>query len=219
MNCKVCLSVIVEPQANLEWLIDRISDKKPDIVEFRLDKLENAKEIEMIAQKKKFPSIATDKSSCYAHQLEKLSLAAAAGFEFIDIDIENPQAMAMVQEVKSHQASVIASFHDRKATPSHNKLSRVLELEKQAGGDVCKIVTTATHPRDNLTILEFLSKKPPESRVVSFAMGSHGVPSRILSPLFGSEFSYAAIDQHSLTAPGQLTIDNLRIVWQLLEIQ
>jgi 3-dehydroquinate dehydratase/shikimate dehydrogenase len=90
---------------------------------------------------------------------------------------------------------------------------------KLAGGDVCKIVTTAVHPRDNLTILDFLERHSQSTRLVSFAMGSVGTPSRILSPLFGGEFTFASIDEKSTTAEGQLSIDHLRTVWQLLGIQ
>lgn len=205
---------------NVGLLIEQISQKKPDLVEFRLDNLNDFGILETIAQKKTFPAIATDKSNREPAVTEKLLLkAAAAGFEFVDIDLSSRLAEKVSGKIKSHGAHVILSFHDIAGTPSPRELLRVLDSEKKAGGDVCKIVTTAVHPRDNLTILDFLENKPPETKLVSFAMGSLGTPSRILSPLFGAEFTFAALTEESKTAEGQLSIDNLRSVWQLLGIQ
>jgi 3-dehydroquinate dehydratase type I len=205
---------------NVGQLIEQISQKKPDLVEFRLDNLQDFGILETIAQRKAFPAIATDKSNREPAVTEKLLLeAAAAGFEFVDIDLPSRLAEIVPKKIKSHRAQVIVSFHDLIGTPSSRELWKVLDSERKAGGDVCKIVTTALHPRDNLTILDFLENKPPETRLVSFAMGSLGTPSRILSPLFGAEFTFAALTEESRTAEGQLSIDNLRSVWQLLGIQ
>jgi 3-dehydroquinate dehydratase type I len=79
-------------------------------------------------------------------------------------------------------------------------------------------VTSATKANDNLTILDFVSKSAKVTKIVSFAMGKLGVPSRVLSPVFGAEFTFAAIDDDSKTAVGQLSIDNIRDVWKLLGV-
>ena len=81
-----------------------------------------------------------------------------------------------------------------------------------------KIVTTAKYPRDNLTVLNFVENNATTARLVSFAMGPLGIPSRVLSPLFGAEFTFASLGEQSRTAEGQLSIDNLRNVWQILGV-
>ena len=48
--------------------------------------------------------------------------------------------------------------------------------------------------------------------VVYFAIGKLGVPSRVISPIFGAEFTFAAMNEESRTAVGQLSIDDLRRV-------
>jgi 3-dehydroquinate dehydratase type I len=83
---------------------------------------------------------------------------------------------------------------------------------------VCKIVTAAKHPRDNLTILSFVESNASTSRLVSFAMGQIGIPSRVLATLYGAEFTFASLGEESQTAEGQLSIDNLRKVWQILGV-
>jgi 3-dehydroquinate dehydratase type I len=200
-------------------LIEQIAAKQPDLVEFRLDKLSDSRTLEAIAKKKAFPAIATDKGPRDLQETRKLLLTAAqSGFEYVDIDLDSSLVKSLVPELKSLGAKVIISWHDLAGTPSDSRLVEVLSLERQVGADLCKIVTTARHRSDNLTILEFLHAKSPEFSLVSFAMGVLGRPSRILSPLFGSEFTFAALSEDTKTADGQLSIDNLRNAWQLLGI-
>jgi 3-dehydroquinate dehydratase type I len=113
---------------------------------------------------------------------------------------------------------VILSSHDFSKTPPPEELNRILEAEKRLGGDICKLVTTARSQHDNLTILTFLEAEANDTKLVSFAMGREGVTSRILSPIFGAQFTFAALSEESRTADGQLTLDELRSAWQILGI-
>ena len=171
-----------------------------------------------IAQKKSFPAIATDKSARPSTPL-LLDQAAAAGFEFVDIDLSSNRSEPTIKELKSHGAQLILSYHDYSKTPSMDELGKVLDAERKVGGDVCKIVTTALVQRDNLTVLNFVGNEAGGTRLVAFAMGEHGIPSRILSPLFGAEFTFASLTEESKTAEGQLSIDKLRNAWQILGVQ
>lgn len=219
MTCRICLSVTVDDNENIDQLMGLISEKNPDLVEFRLDKLSSFGALQEIARKKTFPAIATDKSNRDADMTsERLLAAASAGFELVDVDLYSPLASTAVRQVKALGAEAIVSFHDLLKTPSRDELKGVLDSQIRTGSDVCKIVTTAVHPRDNLSILRFIEERSAETRLVSFAMGRHGIPSRVLSPLFGAEFTFASLTEASKTADGQLTIDNLRSVWQLLGV-
>jgi len=211
---------MIDDKVNVAKLIDQISSKKPDLVEFRLDKLHEPRLLEEIVNSKSFPVIAADKSN--SDSVDSLGLllhAAAAGFDLVDIELAAASSDPIVNKLKSHGSEVIISFHDYARTPSFEELKKLLEAERKIGADVCKIVTTAVKPGDNLTILRFVEEESVNTRLVSFAMGSRGTPSRILSPWFGAEFTFAAISEESKTADGQLSVDALRMVWQALEIQ
>jgi 3-dehydroquinate dehydratase type I len=211
---------MIDDKVNVAKLIDQISSKKPDLVEFRLDKLHEPRLLEEIVNSKSFPVIATDKSdSGSVASLGLLLHAAAAGFDLVDIELATASSDPIVRKLKSHGSEVIVSFHDYARTPPSEELTKLLQVEKKIGADVCKIVTTAVKPGDNLTILRFVEEESTNTRLVSFAMGPRGMPSRILSPLFGAEFTFAAISDESKTADGQLSVDSLRMVWQALEIQ
>lgn len=210
---------MVQRNQDIADLIHRIAEKNPDIVEFRLDEVDEVRTVEALAEKKTFPAIATDRSDREPARAMKLLLSAIkAGFEYVDIELLSKEAKYHVKQAKSEGAEVLVSFHDKHRTATVEELKRILDSERELGADICKIVTTAVHPRDNLIILEFLHANTARSRIVSFAMGAIGKPSRVLSPLFGAEFTFAALDEDSRTAEGQLTVDNLRAVWNHLGI-
>lgn len=175
--------------------------------------------LDEIAQKKTFPAIVADKAKRRLTDRKALLGKASTGFEFVDVDLRSDSMKNELKEIAANGAEVITSFHDSAATPSTSELRRILRLAKKKGGDIYKIVTMAKTSKDNLTILNFLEESSRQARVVSFAMGPIGIPSRILSPMFGAEFTFAGLRGHSSTAPGQLTIDNLRNVWNVLGLQ
>jgi 3-dehydroquinate dehydratase type I len=210
---------MVEDDTNIEVLMKEVLPKKPDLLEIRLDRLHERKMLEEIANRKSFPVIATDRSNRGERgKLERLLYAAALGFDFVDIEYAATNAAA-VKQMKSKGADVIISFHHYSRTPPKEELTKILEAEKSLGGDICKLVTTARLPHDNLTVLGFVEEEAANVRLVSFAMGRHGRPSRILSPLFGAEFTFAALSDEAGTADGQLSIDELRSAWRILGIQ
>jgi 3-dehydroquinate dehydratase type I len=210
---------MVEDDTNIDALMKEISPKKPDLLEIRLDWLHERKLLEEIANRKSSPVIATDRSDRGQRgKLEQLSYAAGLGFDFIDLEYAVTDAVA-VKQMKSKGAEVILSFHDYTQTPPKEELAKILEAEKILGGDICKLVTTARLPHDNLTVLGFVEREAANVRLVSFAMGKHGTPSRILSPLFGAEFTFAALTDKTKTADGQLSIDELRSAWQILGLR
>ena len=50
-------------------------------------------------------------------------------------------------------------------------------------------------------------------------MGEHGKVSRLLSPLFGGFFTFASLEQGSETAPGQMSIKEMRSAYELLGLK
>lgn len=205
---------------NLDKLLAQIMTKNPDIVEFRMDKLEDSDSAAAIGAKKTFPAIAAHRGTKDPTlRNDLLQAAAKSGFEYVDIDQAWPYARKLAEMCKASGAKIIASTHNFQDTPSQTQLGAVLESMRESPVDICKIVTTANHPRDNLVVLNFLEDKSRGARLISFAMGSLGIPSRILSPVYGAEFTFAALSSESKTAEGQLSIDDLRDAWQLLGIQ
>ncbi len=78
------------------------------------------------------------------------------------------------------------------------------------------MITTAQRFEDNLTVLQLIAESA-EIRKISLAMGSLGSISRVLCPLVGGDFTYASIGKGKESAPGQITVSELRKIYEMME--
>jgi 3-dehydroquinate dehydratase len=210
----ICLSIPLEDDVALPPLLERISSKNPNLVEYRLDHLSDRSILDIVAAAKTCKIIATDRLGRDPAS-GILFDAVKAGFDYVDIDV-SIASVDTIRKLKNLGSGVIVSHHNLTGTPSEERLFSILRSEMNLGGDICKLVTKATRPNDNLTLLKFVGDNSQRTRLVSFAIGKLGIPSRVLSPTFGAEFTFASLDNQSTTAEGQLSIDNLRNVWRIL---
>jgi len=147
-------------------------------------------------------------------RIEKLLEATELGADIIDIELRTEglkQAMELIKE----RAKCLLSFHELKETPSLSSMKGIVQRQLKAGADVCKVVTTAQKFEDNLAVLQLISEFPG-TRVVSFAMGPIGFASRVLCPLVGGDFTYASIEQGKESASGQITVGELRKIYDMV---
>lgn len=207
-------------------LIEKAEKCKADFIEVRLDCLNEFKGLENVAQCAKTPLIATVRTQkCGGKFLGKekerrkiLFNAASSGFKYADIELDAPWLKDLVKELLTIGVKPIISFHDFEKTPEIAELRQILKSEIEGGADICKIVTTARSLRDNLTLLYFLHKESGKAKVVCFAMGTLGKPSRFLSPIFGGYFTIAALERGMETAEGQMTIQEMKVVYKALGV-
>jgi len=227
LTIKVCVSVPPKTVDEAFDLIEKAEAQNADLIEIRLDSLKNHDRIADIPRCSKTPLIATNKSmehhdkfSGSEDEHQKILMDATKnGFEYVDIDLSTPNMRKLIGNLHEVGAKPIVSFHDFNRTPELSQLNKVLEEEIGWGADVCKIVTTARRVEDNLTILDFVSKASKKAKIVCFAMGELGKPSRLLSPVFGAFFTFASIDEKRKTAKGQLTIQEMRRAYELLGLR
>jgi 3-dehydroquinate dehydratase type I len=143
-----------------------------------------------------------------------LTQAIQSGFEYADLELTTRSLRDNVRRLKRDGAGIVISYHVKDRTPSLQTLESILLKEKRAGADICKIVGTARSYEDNLRCLTFLSQHAGRGKLVCFLMGRLGIPSRILSPLFGGYFTFASSGIGSATALGQIPITSLRAIYK-----
>ncbi len=81
--------------------------------------------------------------------------------------------------------------------------------------DVIKIVTFANSWEDNLSILSLIPfAKERRQKIIALCMGEKGKISRIFSPSLGAAWTYASPDRSRASAPGQLTVRELKDIWE-----
>ena len=145
-------------------------------------------------------------------QSEKERLATL--FTFLEakpdyLDLEWNISASFISCVRQAYPSLrlIISYHDMIKTPSHKDLDALYEKMRRIPARFYKIAVTATTILDTLRFLCW--KKEQDAQLIGICMGFQGQISRILSPLFGSPFTYASLDDTQTTAKGQLTAQTL----------
>jgi len=224
VTIRICVSFLPKTIAEALRLIEKAEEVHADLIEVRLDYLENQRGLADLAAHGETPKIATNMPrSCQGKfsgtELERqqtLRSAAKSGFEYVDVELSTSKLKDFVKEVNELGAKPIVSFHEFNGSLSSSELNSILEKEIASGAHVCKIVTTAKRIEDNLTILNFTSTASSKTKLVCFCMGELGKVSRLLSPLFGGFFTFASLEQGSETASGQMTIQEMKAAYELL---
>lgn len=190
-----------------------------DLVELRLDRIPQPSEDELRELIRSLPKrviVTVQGGEAFGHhtgsieeRLETLRRAARAGAAFVDIDWRLSLELGEVAG-KCHR---IVSRHETTETPQ-DLAALVEEVEAQCyEGDVVKLVTHAQSCEDGLRVLRFLRERG--KGLVAFASGEAGSFTRLLAPIFGSPFTYAApaelpgLEAGAPTAPGQLRVNDM----------
>jgi 3-dehydroquinate dehydratase type I len=200
--------------------VGKVSDV--DLVEVRIDmlgscwrKVINDLRVQWIACNRKVDEGGLWSGDEYSRVME-LFKAVELGASFVDIELSTADVKSVVSRLKRCGVKVIISKHITTHTPSLDELRVIVNQMINLGADVWKVVTKANDIRDNLVVLQLIKEfKVPG---ISLAMGDLGVISRVLSPLVGGFLTYASVSKGSESAPGQLTVYELKSIYKLLGV-
>lgn len=193
-------------------------ERGADLVELRLDSLqgldrEKVRSVFRITAGVGVPKVATVMPSSLfgsfdgsAEERMELLLEAAYHAEYVDVGVEMLGDHKQLLEKISVRTKVVLSWHsDRLLSPDEMEGF----VRSWHGCSVYKIAMPAKRVEDNLVALQGCLALEGVKRVV-FCYGREGIPSRVLSPVFGSEWAYAALSKGQETAPGQVDIETLK---------
>ena len=141
----------------------------------------------------------------------QLLKAIEAGAKYVDLEVEAPPMMGrkIRQACQQYGSVLIRSFHDFEGTPPEATLLSTLEKSRRFGGEVVKIVTTATCKADADRVMALYREVEPGT-LVAFCMGPEGRESRLEALRQGAPFTYACLTPEEATAPGQWTAAEMR---------
>jgi 3-dehydroquinate dehydratase type I len=224
---QICASIAAENISEALRLIKEAEARGADLLELRLDYLNDLGEISRIVKSTSLPIVATNRQfEQGGHRQQKedervkaLLEAADQGFQYVDMELTTADRSSLIHELKKAGVKIIVSFHDFKRTPSVAEMEKIVESQTEAGADICKLVTTANSMDDNLSCLLLTSKMSRKIKIVCFAMGKMGMVSRVLCPLFGAQFTYASVESGRETASGQLSISDLKNLYSKLGVE
>lgn len=226
----VCLSLMTTDLTTLDSDLNALLALAPDVIEWRVDHFRAvASADEVFAAASRLRAAAGERPLIFTLRSEYeggektgleptavgqlLSRAAELKrFEFIDVELSLPASIAeaVIDAAHRNDVQVIASSHHFDGTPSEEHIVGLLKRAAEVGADVAKV---AVMPETMSDVIRLLSATERASRelpvpLITMAMGSLGVVTRVFGGLFGSALTFAAGEQSS--APGQLPIETLR---------
>jgi len=226
MSDRICISLQPQSIEDLRHLVSRAKDHNPNLVEIRLDYLEiiSVEEIKETLSLDLERCILTCRSrreggSYNGDEKERLRLLEEViklRPGYVDIELAAlREHRYLAEEARKSNVKIIVSRHGFQGTPQLQELENLCR-EALEHGDLAKLVSMAQDFRDNATVLS-LYKTFHGGRLVAFCMGEAGIISRVICTSLGAPFTYASLDK--ATAPGQLSIEELRGFYDVIQIQ
>ena len=183
-----------------------------EMAEIRLDRCAlDDEQISLLFSGSDVPLVATCRLREESSAPEILERAIVAGAKYVDLEMEAPAAVGrrIREACRQYGTVLIRSWHDGNGTPDLPVLRAILERARSFGGEVVKIVTTATCKADADRVLQLYEDAEPGT-LIAFAMGLAGRESRLEALRRGAPFTYACIREEEATAPGQWPTHQMR---------
>lgn len=211
---KVCVSLATDSVDKLPGLITSAFQRKADFVEVRFDhtiygEMDHALDMTSKIKNKAIFTLRSKEEGGFfeGSNSERISLLEKMAMTrpmLLDIEISTLKKEKVLRQFLSeNKVPILVSSHDFRKTSSLSQLQKKFEAMRNYSNYV-KMVTTARSIEDNFKLLS-LYENSVDTKLIAFAMGEHGILSRVLCNLYGSSpFTYASLDKP--LAPGQLDV-------------
>jgi len=155
-------------------------------------------------------------------KMDLLKKAIDLQADFVDIELtEGKVAIGRLRDYCAKAGGVtglIISYHDIEKTPSVAKLQEIFHKCLENGAAIIKIVTFAKSAEDNLKVLGMIPYAQKHSqKIIAMCMGDEGRISRVVAPFLGAYLGFATLDSGGQSAPGQLTVREMRQISNLIQ--
>ena len=220
---RICVS-IVETTVGKALGAIKEANRLADLIELRIDFLKEPRlDPLMTGRKRTFVVTCRPKeergkySGDEGERFGILKEAIALGAEYVDIEMRSERGPVKDLIANKGRSRIILSFHDHEQTPPRKELTGLFDRMQRMGADIVKIVTHARSWEDNLTLLSLIPfARDRKQEILAFCMGEKGKMSRVFSPLMGGAWTYASLRKNRVAAPGQLTVLEMKSVWEKL---
>lgn len=217
---KICVPVTA---SRAEDLIDKVKSaaKYADMIELRLDYLENIEPAAIREQIKKIREIFTGDILITFRPTEQGGARDISVEERLAVLTEFKADADLIDveydlDLTSGSKKTVNSFHDFDGVPDDLADTYDHLAAKSGDNDIIKIAVQPEDIVDGLKVWELLKRgsKP----ITPIAMGEAGKWTRIMGPAFGAPLTYASLDTDSETASGQITVKDLTEIYRVKEL-
>lgn len=217
----LCVAIFVREIAQAKRDIALAAEAGADIVELRIDDVADAQVVQEIVRASTLPTIVTCRPTWEGGsnqlpdgaRLELLRSAAAGDASYVDVELksfklQDPEITVdpLFNTDRDERAGVIVSSHDFTDRPA--KLLSIINELNASKADVAKIVWMARSVRDNLEAFDILQSR--QKPTIALCMSEAGLISRVLAKKFGAFLTFAGLTKDSVTAPGQVSVHDMK---------
>lgn len=219
---KICISIIA---SDTEDAISKIkmAEEMGDLLEVRIDAMKSF-DLEKIIKNCKLPIVITFRSAKEGgfnkkvnekERIDILKEAIKMEADYVDIELDTLKKDLKEELLKQKKNTKIIISKHLFESVTEKELGQYVEKIFASGADIGKLIGYAKDWLDNIVFFRLLEKYSKKGhKLISFAMGPYGKPSRIMSPILGAPWTYAALTEREKAAPGQITASRLRQIWK-----
>jgi 3-dehydroquinate dehydratase / shikimate dehydrogenase len=208
----LCIPIFVESPEQARRDVALAAEAGADIAELRIDNLTGPVELPELA----LPYIVTCRPAWEGGESElddqaRLDLidTMARSAAYVDIELKTYIRRPDIEDRALRNWKVILSAHDFKERP---RLGTILVSMAERAANVNKVAWMARSIRDNLEAFELLQR--PVRPTIALCMGEAGLVSRVLAKKFGAFLTFASLRDESGTAPGQITVHEMKRLYR-----
>lgn len=213
----LCVPIFVRDLSQAKRDIATAIEAGAGIIELRIDPISDESLANQVIRDSGFPLILTcrakweggESSLSDDARVSLLEAVASSRVNYVDIELDTLRRLAG-GDTRIPTQQLIISTHDFAGRPM--KLNTLIEEMNHASGHVSKIVWMARSIRDNIEAFEILQTR--QKPTIALCMGEAGLLSRVLAKKFGAFLTFASLSSGSGTAPGQVTIKDLKQLYR-----
>lgn len=225
---RICVPICEQSLPAAERAIARAAEIG-DLIEVRVDCFdpaqvgENFKRAEYLFERSPRPAIMTFRPTEQGghrtldakSRLRFWLFSRPTSSKFLDIELDLAVNTALFDfGQKVDWTRVICSYHNLTGVPEN--LDRILDRMTRTHARILKIAFQAEDITDCIAAFHLLDRARSRRReMISIAMGTAGLMTRVLGPSRGSFLTYGALETESATAPGQITAKELRTLYRI----
>ncbi len=221
---KICIPCVPKDKNELFEFFKQVKKFDPDLVEIWFDNI-SIDDIEEIISQKPCALIWVCKREdekwtfewSENSRKEKLIKICKCWADYIDIGFHTEdEIIKEILENKWDTKSII-SFHNWNKTPKMTNMLWTIDRMLKFEPDYIKYVSTSLLEFDNIQIYRLcdnLNKK--WVKFVVIAMWESWKQSRVVCPMLWSQWAYCPMELGKSSAPGQISIKNLRSIWTII---
>ncbi|HEX8524397.1 MAG TPA: type I 3-dehydroquinate dehydratase [Tepidisphaeraceae bacterium] len=216
---QLCCSIFVHDLAQAQRDAALAAEAGADLIEYRIDHFDPTIEPGLV-ENSPLPCIVTcrptweggDSDLSDRERLSRLSGQLSAGASYADVELKTYQR---AKPFVPTEGRLIVSAHDFKQRP--DRLLNLFHELNEVPAEITKVVWMARTIRDNLEAFELLQNK--QKPTIALCMGEAGLISRVLAKKFGAFLTFAGLTTQSVTAPGQVSIHDMKRLYRWDAIQ